>query len=396
MAIIWRVDLYSRARVKVAEVDTYTSASLSQIVNSPGDFTLPLWFNDRKVALIETYGIMEFWRRDASLGLPWYLEKPCLIYGKDLTTAANGYEQYVCTGQGLLAMLDRTIDYPSGSAQVRKSGPGDVVMCEYVNENAGSLATVANGRRANGVIPALNIQAPLATAPNWEGSRASKRLMDVLQEIANKCGVDFDIVPVTNPTTGAYEFEFRTYVGQRGIDRSNTSIDPASGLNPSGHSPIIFSPQLGNMAFPEYHLDHAGEINRVTVLGPGTGAARQYDVVESIVYAGDGLDIHEASRDARNEPLSQARIDIGNAILAQRMAKESFDFETIQLAGCAYGLVSPPTLDQGRFYHWGDRVTARAYSIERIKRIIGARLKVAPSSGGPLETINLELLDVPQ
>lgn len=395
MAIIWRVDLYNRARIKVGEVDDYTSASIEQVVNSPGGFSLPLHFGSDKVALFEDYGIVEFWRKDSSIGLPWYREKACLIYDKHITQDEKGYEQYVSTGFGLLAMLDRTIDYPAGSPQTQYSGPGDSVMCQYVRDNAGDLATIANGRRANAVIPALNIAPSAALGGAWSGSRASKKLLDVLQEIADKTNVDFDIEPYHNPATDAYEFIFRTYPGQRGVNRSANGIVPATGLNSAGNAPVIFSPQLGNMKFPEYHFSHSGEINRVAVLGPGEKATRAYNIVESILFMGDGLDIHEATRDARNEPDSAARVVIGETILAQRIAQESFDFEAIQLEGCSYGLLLPPLVNGGQFYHFGDRVTARAYNIERTKRIIGVKLAVSFNSEGPVEVITPKLLDVP-
>lgn len=393
MAIIWRVDLYNRARVKVAEIDDYTGITLEQVVNAPGGYTLPLWFGDRNVPLFEDYGIVEFWRRDQSLGLPWYREKACLIYGNDIRQNEQGYELYTSSGLGLLGMLNRTIDYPAGSAEARKSGPGDVVMCELVRENAGDLATVANGRRTNGVIPALNVAAPAATGTNWEGARASKQLLDVLQEIANETNVDFDIEPYRNPATDAYEFIFRTYPGQRGVDRTTNGIVPATGVNSAGNAPVIFAPEFGNMRFPEYHFSHAGEINRVVVLGPGEAATRLYDVVSSVVYTGDGLDVHEGSRDARNEPEPVARMSIGNAILAQRQAEEAFNFEAIQLEGCSYGLLLPPAVNNGRFYWWGDYVTARAFGIQRDKRIIGAQLRV--QVGEQVEAIALNLQDVP-
>lgn len=396
MPVIWRVDLYNRNRLLVASVDSYTSITLEHIINEAGGYSLPLWFGDPVISNFEDYGIVEFWRRNSDYGLPWYREKACLIYGKRIVTNDDGYEQYTSFGQGLLAMLDRVIDYPAGSSQAKKSGLADVVMCELVRENAGDLATIANGRRTNGVIPALSVASPMGSGVTWEGARAGKPLLEVLQEIADFSGVDFDVEPYTNPVTGAYEFIFRTYIGQRGIDRTNSGIDPATGLNASGKAPIIFSDDLGNMTGIEYGFSHNGEKNRVSVLGPGEGATRQYTIRQSVAFIGDGLDIHEAGRDARNEPEDAARAAIGDAILAQRQAVETFEFDPIQIQGASYGLLLPPAADLGRFYWFGDRVTGQAYGIERNKRITGVRIAIAPSDSGLIESLRFKMSDVPQ
>lgn len=396
----WRIDLYSRARAKVAIIESYTSLTVEQRVNAPGGCTLPIWFDSEQqgvnpaVAHFETYGVIDLWRVDYAFGIPWYREKACLIYDHLKTIDAEGYSQYLVTGLGLLAMLDRTIDYYAGSPQASKSGPADSVMAEFVLENAGALATIANGRRRNGVIPALVIAPTAGTGATWEGARAGQPLIEVLQEIAAFSGVDFDIeFVVPSDTSIVPYFEFRTYIGQRGVNRSNSGIDSLTGLNSAGEVPIIFAPNRDNMAVPRYALPHSGEKNSVTVLGQGTGALRAYEVVTLGTFSGDGLDIHEATRDARNESTSPALIAVGDAVLEKFQVPETFDFQPLQLPQCAYGLVAP-AFNLGRFYHWGDRVVARAYGIERIKRIMGVKAIVAPAEGGLIETLDFTMQDV--
>lgn len=399
MAAEWRVDLYSRARILLASIESYTSLTVQQRVNAPGSCSLPMWYDSQQqginpdVSLVEQYGLIDLWRCDYSYGIPWYREKTCLIYDHDYTTNSDGYSQYLVTGLGLLAMLDRTIDYYAGSPQSSKSGPADTIMCELVRENAGDLATLANGRRRDGVIPSLAIAAPAGTALTWEGSRAGEPLLDVLQEIAAFSGVDFDIEFIVPGDGSTPYFEFRTYLGQRGIDRSNTLIDPTTGLNSAGVAPIIFAPNLDNMAMPHYMLLTSGSKNSITVLGQGTGAARDYEVLTSGIFSGDGLDIHEATRDARQEPLSAGLIAVGEETLAKFQQVETFDFQPIQLPDCAYGLVPDPA-NQGRFYHFGDRVTARAYGIERTKRLIDIKAIIAPTDNGLIESLNFTMQDV--
>lgn len=394
----WRIDLYSRARAKVAILESHTSLSVWQQVNAPGGCNLPIWYDSQQqginpdVALIEQYGVLDLWRADYSYGIPWYREKACLIYDHAYSTDSEGYSQYLITGLGLLAMLDRTIDYYSGSPQASKSGPADTIMAEFVTENAGSLATLANGRRRDGVIPSLVVVAPAGTGAVWEGARAGEPLLEVLQEIAAFSGVDFDIEFVI-PGSGVPYFEFRTYIGQRGVNRSNQSLDSATGLNAAGNAPIIFAPNLDNMANPRYSMLYSGSKNSITVLGQGTGIARAYEVVTLGSFSGDGLDIHEATRDARNESTNAALIAVGEATVQKFQPTETFDFEPIQTPYCAYGLVPDPA-NGGRFYHFGDRTTARAYGIERVKRILGVRADIAPADNGLIENLSFTMQDI--
>lgn len=399
MAVEWRIDLYTRARTLLGEISAYRSATLWHQINAPGGCTLPLWYNDVNVPLFEDYGLLDIWRADYAYGLPWYREKTCLIYDRYYVTDEQGDEQFTAVGVGLLAMLDRSIDYPAGSPQATFSGPADTIMCQIVNENAGPLATVANGRRTHGVITDLSIASPAGTGALWEGARMGKPVLEVLNEIANFAGIDFDIEPSTDANGYINGFVFRTYIGQRGIDRSNTGIVPSTGVNASGNAPIIFSTTLDNMALPHYSFENSGSVNRAIVLGDGTGLTRNYDIVESIVYTGDGLDIHEATRDARNEAgvaPNPARIAIGQSIVQSRQARESFEFQPIQLEGCAYGYVLPPLINKGQYYWWGDKVTARAYGFERVKRIVGVKLSVEPVASGLLETPDFTMQDITQ
>lgn len=391
MAARYKIRLKDQTGVIVAEFDDLRRLSYRHRINTPVPCVIQLHELAAPVALFEQDGQLELWRRDPVNGIPWYLEWEGLIVSYTRQADGSGDRTYTAYCTGYLDLLQRrTIAYRAGSAQADKSGTASTVMREFVRENAGDLATVANGREAHGVMPGLAIGADPAAGGTWVGGRFQKNLLDVLQGMADDAGIDFDLIGTTPeyriggtvPIPSHPDWEFRVYPGQRGRDLTLTGFDPFAHEDAPQLGPVVFALEFGNMAVPQYSASQDGSINRVYVLGPGEGATRQIEVrANGAAGAMTQYNIREAARNASNAETVAQLQQIGDEVLAENQARESFAFQVLQIPSTLYGY----------HYSWGDRVTARYGDIQRDKRIVGVSVDVTPDG----ETINLEIAEVP-
>lgn len=125
----------------------------------------------------------------------------------------------------------------------------------------------------------LAIQAATGAAlNNWREDIENSTILDVLQDAAqfsfNKGQpLFFDIV---QPTAFG-NLEFRTYVGQRGVDRTLTT---------GGANSFVALPELDTISDYALEFNWQGTANRVYAGGEGTGAGRTYVVAEDPTLAG--------------------------------------------------------------------------------------------------------------
>ena len=380
MPVVWKVRVKNESGVLVAELDDFRRLSVQRRVNAPGMITLAMNGNDSRVQLFELDGQVEAWRRDQTVGLQWYAEHETLFRSLVDETDDRGYRTFTAYCAGYLDIAAREIiAYRAGTSYTRKSGDGSLVMRRYVNQNIGTSAN-STDRFWDGVQAGLTVGATPTAGYTWSGQRSSKNLLETLQEIGDATFCDFDIVG-----TGANTYEFQTFPGQRGTDRTITGLDAATGLNGAGNAPLIFSQELGNMRRPRYTFARQDEVNTVAVLGPGEGLDRIITVRANVAAVNASNRNRRAiARDGRQQFTSDERNALGDGVLQARQARQELSFEAIQLPGCYYGL----------HYTLGDKITARYAGVTFNKRIVGVDINVEPSSGGLVETINLVLADV--
>lgn len=378
MAVRYQLWLKDQSGTRVALLDDLRRLQYRHRVNSPGNLTLSIYGNSDKVDLFETDGQVELYRSDIENGIAWYLEWEGLVITTTRQTSGNGDKVYTVYCGGYLDLLARRIvAYKAKSSGSDKSGTASTIMIEYARENAGDLATVANGRILAGTITGLSFGADPAAGGSWTGKRAYDNLLDVLQGIGVQANVDFDVVGVD-----AALFEFKVFDGQRGTDHTTSGLTSSSnGLNSSGNAPVVFALDYGNMATPVYSLARSGSANRVYALGQGEGAERE------IVVRGDATDqavspfnLREVARQASNEETTAGLLAVADATLNKLRPSESFAFDVLQIPGTLYG----------KHYTWGDRVTARYDDIERDKRIIGVSISLDEIGR---ESISVDLTD---
>jgi len=372
----YQVVLKDQSGNKVAIFDDWWHLSMYKRINTPSSAHFRINGLDSRVSLFEIDGQIEVWRRVNGY-TDWYLEYEGLIRKFARTTDEEGERVFGISTLGYIDLVDRRIiSYKAGHAKSGKDTAAETAMKEFVEENCGASATVANGRILEGEITGLSIQADGAFGDNWTGKRAYKNLLGVLQEIATSNELDFNVIGIGNAL-----YEFRTYENQRGDNRSRVNLG-TRGLNPSGNSPVVFSLVAGNMKVPNYEEDRISEKNTALIMGQGTEDEREV-VVEKDQDAIDVSPINqrETTRDARQQTETDELESIGINAIDERGAVENFSFGTIQAKSTIYGV----------HYFAGDIVTADYDTITRHKKIVGVDIVV--DSPKTAEDINLVIGD---
>lgn len=270
----------------------------------------------------------------------------------------------------------RYIKYNSLTPYTVKSGPGETVIKELVNENAGPGA-ISPPRYVNGVTSGLVIEADAGRGNPWQGSHAGVPLLDTITRIGNGTDIFFDIV-----STGPAAFEFRCYYLQRGVNRARIGIDRTTGgLNLYGYAPVVFALDKKNMDNPSRTTNYRDSLSSVTYVGQGSDEDSLHqnrmnaaDMVRSPWSVREGL-IRSGSDYTEESLLYGAN----EAIVANR-AKTTLDFDVLQVDSCLYG----------KDYTWGDVVTGIFKGEEFTKRISSVGVQVQ----GLTETIKPVLLEV--
>lgn len=386
MTVSYHVRIADTAGDVVAVLDDkggFLRLAFTHLVNGVGVYTLEMRGDDPRVTDIWGADLkggldykIEVWRANPTRDLAPYNEfeglhrTPVLQYPtgrRPLIFRSHGF--------GLNHFLRADIAHKSGTPGAAKSGPGETVMKDYVRENIGPDATTANNRRSDGVLPNLTIEADAGQGSNWSGSRSFKQLLKALQGIAANTGLDFDIVG-----NGPGAFQFRTYLGQRGEDRSELGLDRSTGLNSAGNAPVVFSPERHNMVQPVWSYNRSDEVNRWYILGQGQKSIREVEVQETPALQDDSpWNIREAHRGALQEVGAQLTTK-GEELLEESEPKEKFSFEIKQTPETYYG----------KDFTWGDIAQARFGPVDTRIKIVGVQVTVDARGDQPAEVLDFE------
>lgn len=261
-------------------------------------------------------------------GTTWLIRK----IGRSLDQ--SGRRELTLWAEGPNTLLKRRwVAYPANSDQTHKLGPADDMMKAVVRENMGNLAAVIE--RDWSVW--LRVANDSGRGPVVEKEMAWRQVLAVLQEIgqvaeAAGTAVYFDIAAISEQ-----QFEFRTYIGLRGVDRSR----------PGNIGFVVLSPENGSVVDGDLDWDGADEATWVYAAGQGTGDSRL------IGEAGDNGRI-ASSPFGRIEIVEQTN-NIGT--------QEGLDEEAIALLQARrprrlvkLSLADAPGLQAGIHYDLGDKV----------------------------------------
>lgn len=274
---------------------------------------------------------VQLYRRNKSVGLDWYREWEGLYLDYDDYLEDTGDRSFTFYSNSLLDIISRRrIMYPKSDDVF--AGAGDDIIKQLVRENAGFLATTANGRLIYGVTPDLTIAADTGSGYAWAGNKNLAWLLDTIKAIGEKTGVFFDVV-----NNGGYTWLFETYFPSRGEDRRFKNID-ATGLNDVGNTPAVFSSRLGNMLKPVETRKFSGSKNVIL----GVGAGQQNDVLVALQEDYDAvalspLNYREDIVSISGEGDYDSLLDATAEILEKNKASEEFAFDVAQTKYSYYG-----------------------------------------------------------
>jgi hypothetical protein len=376
----YQIFIYDPTGERVGVMTDWRSLQFKKEINREGFFTLIIEYDNPLRTLFEDDGYIEIWRRIPGL-LPWYIEFEAHIEDSNRLLFENGNFQHTIVGSGFNNLLARrTIAYRDGTTYARKSGAAETVMKEYVEENCGPSATTANNRLLDGVITGFTVDGDGGIGDTWEGDRAGKLVIEALEEIANFASIDYQVVGTGNAT-----YEFRTYAGQLGEDKTTVGLDPTTGLNGAGNSPFIFSAAHGNVSSASLTIKNRETANAVLVYGQGEGLTRLISVrTDATAIAATPIAQREVMRGGGSQATAPELNDMGDEWLEKKQRATEFNFVPLDVPGSLYGL----------HYVLGDKVTGKLGDYEGDKRITSVTVTVSRGSGG--EKKSLEMQDIPR
>lgn len=371
MATRYQIVVKDTTGEQVAVLTDWRNLEYSKRVNGVGGYNLLIDGDSPKALLFDLDGIIEIKRVDlaASPTIPIYTDFQGFHRDEEQQTDGFGLVTFRSIGVGFNDLLGRRVIYfRTGTSGASKSGNGETVLKEYVNENGGPGVAVP-ARLESGVFPGFTVQVTAGGGSTWEGDRAFKRLLDVAKEIGEATDVDFQVIEGATP----YTFIFTAKARPLGTDRSEG--------NAGGNPPVVFSLNFANMGDPAYTLSRRGEKNRIIVLGQGQPGFREVISRTSSATTDSPLNLIESMRNANQEEDTAGLNVVGDAALEVLQARETFRFNVIQQNSSRYG----------RDYFVGDIVTARYKEVQRNLQIVGVNIVVAQGLG---EEIALTVSDV--
>ena len=299
----------------------------TRVVNQPGQINVNLSGDHPLLSSIQDKWQVEVWRRP--LGQSWNRE--ITGFFRDITWNYDEKSSAVLYCTGILNMLSwRVVNWATGTANrsAFTSDPAETIMKTLVDYNAGPNATVANGRKREGTLSGLSVQADGANGNTENWYCHGDNLLFSLQDLASIGGGDFDLVKTSNTT-----YEFRWYTGQLGTDRSST---------------VTFSMEFGNMKKPQFKEERRKEKTVACVWGQGEGAAREYVTRTGANYsANNDIEVYVDARDIDLGDTTGLNVR-GDTKVKELEANSSFAFDAYDSPSTRYGIE----------YFLGDKVTA--------------------------------------
>lgn len=303
--------------------------------NEPGilELTLPSTFD---TSLLMVDGIIEIYR---SIGggpmslegnTAWFIRKPAWLSDKDGVEFIN-----VRAHSALDIAGRRIVAYYAGTSYTEKvTIKWDNLLREIMRENYGSLATDA----ARNLSPWFTIETDRSEGTVVTRSAAWREVLKVLQDIVAEVKnggtyASFDVVR-TAPAT----FEFRVFLGARGMDHSATST-----------APVIVSREHHNLSQPNLEFDWEGEHNFIYGLGQGQNSNRILQTAQDDARIKiSPFNRQEFNRDARQTETAGSVLAEAVTALEEFRPKVTFTGFITQTEGSLYGV----------HWAWGDIVTA--------------------------------------
>lgn len=264
MSASYEFHLHDSLGRRLAILPTYISAEMVRSVNTVGTLTLRLPYGMIRSSWLQQDYILVPWRSINGGTRTVHTETVYLIQKiKHADRDGQITTMLECVDSNEL-LRRRCIAYYAGTAQAAKSAaPADNIMKAFVRENLASTASDYAGSTSRGLSASgFLVQADLGLGATTSKAAAWRNLYDVLRDLADDSRqrgtwLAFDMA--VRPGLGQ---EFRTYAGQRGIDRR------------SGSSAVLVSQAAGTLINTELLLDYSQAATTVYAGGKGEQSAR--------------------------------------------------------------------------------------------------------------------------
>jgi hypothetical protein len=325
---------------RLAQIDSFLSLTYSRSVNGVTRMIMDMP-PDTDRSLFRLDGRLGIWRQpaDGRIGLEtdtvWLIRKFPQIRMLD-----SGERRLTVYAFNALELLARRIAaYASGEPEVDKSAEADDMIKEIVYENLGAGAGVGRDWSA-----LLSIQADATLCAVVDKAFSRRNILTVCQEIADQTYIQtprvyFDIIC---PTYGT--LEFRTWINQRGTDRTRASGNP-----------LILSAELGNVSQASYVEDYETEENFIYAGGEGEGLLREIATAQDDARIGASpFGMREGFRDSRQGPTGASLTAEAESRLNEMKPRRQF----------TCNLVDTEQIRYGRDWFWGDRVVVQFEDME--------------------------------
>lgn len=251
----------------------------------------------------------------------------------------------------------RIVDYNEGNAFTSKLDYLDDMGKAVMRENFGTLATDPT----RDISAYLSTQDDASAAPIDRLSFARDKIDETLKSFANASLAlgtylvfDTTVIREVQP-----RFEFRSYIGQRGVDRR------------AGNK-IVFSSARNNLDNVVVRWDSTNEVTRAVIGGQGVGTTQAVQRVDNVTRQGASpFNLIEAWENHTAETDAAGLTAAGNALIAKYRFRKTITGTIKAAPGAVYGL------DWG----WGDRVPAEDGADSFDARISTVRVHVDQNNG---------------
>lgn len=345
----WLTDPFG---VRVFPLAHYDRLVYTRAINDVGELqiTLPGTF-DR--SLVRVDGQVQVWR-DNKLDT----ETAWLIRKIRPETDQYGVTKNILTAYSGLYLVDGRIVLSDFGSTATKTGPADDSMKGYVRENMGTLA--ATDRLIDSALFTVAADLTLGASVTHEGAR--QNLLQACQDLAKastEAGTPlyFDVVYL--PDTSMWEF--RTYTGARGTDKSSTS-----------GAPVTLSVEYGSVGSEWMEDDYRNEVTVVYAVGQGNGAGRMATVQSDTTRSGRSPFGRRETYMSTSSEDSGALDSAANAELQRGRPRRIYEATIVSTSASQYG----------RDWTLGDIVTAQAYDQQFDCRVDAVTVTIDNLSGG--------------
>lgn len=331
---------------KLVEVSTFQALSYGRIVNQPSWLTLQVTPQSVPPDMVQIDGFIEVWRRPPIGDEMLEGESVWLIQTINRSIDQSGAETMIIEAVHPLWLIGspgRFVINHSESREANKEGYADDILKAIMREQSGELAAVS--RRYPWVIDKDTSQSILIGR-----ACAYENVLDVLKSICDSITealpteyLAFDIVKQGS------QLVFRTFVGQRGVDRRLGSV-----------APLYLGVEYGNVNTLSLIRDYRDEINAVVVGGRGEGVSRQIERLVSPTYAEiSPWHYREMFINAQNATLTSELFEEGRAAIRRARPRIVAEAQIISTPQSQYGV------------HWGfgDFVTLSAFGLNLPVRV---------------------------